>query len=240
MSRLVLFGLIVAAGLGLAVVGAHDDHPPHWFQSGGFSAYAGDTVEALDRDGDVIGSTTVSGGGWWEMEIDADHVAVQFRILAEGGVVQSPPLALHRGVLSRISAAWFTRDGSGAPPLGDTMEVRIIARRAEDGNIQFAVQDANGTVHLPRRNEFPGEGPSHHRWLRSTPVSLGDWHSAVIIARRAEDGRVEFALKVSGYPEFFPRKRYFPEEGPNHNRWLRSTPITIGEALAVAAGAGAD
>lgn len=48
-----------------------------------------------------------------------------------------------------------------------------------------------------------------------------------VIARHvAEDGRTEFGLRRDG-EDIFPRARFFPATGPDHDRWLRSTPIKV-------------
>ena len=42
------------------------------------------------------------------------------------------------------------------------------------------------------------------------------------------NGQTEFGFRVEGYDDIFPRARFFPAEGPDHNRFLRSSEIEIG------------
>ena len=82
---------------------------------------------------------------------------------------------------------------------------------------------------FPRARYFPATGPNHNRWLRSSEIDFGNGFVGRIIARRAPDGRIEFGFRVEGYEneDFFPRARYFPVDGPDHHRWLRSSEIAI-------------
>ena len=51
-----------------------------------------------------------------------------------------------------------------------------------------------------------------------------------IVARKAEDGRIEFGLRHGGTDPLFPRARYFPTN-VNHHDWLTSSPIHIPVAV---------
>ncbi len=104
----------------------------------------------------------------------------------------------------------------------EVVEARIIARRADDGRIEFGMRVDQKNA-LPQRRFFPATGPNHGRWLESAELELEDGYLGQIIARRADDGRVEFGFRVEGHEDILPRARFFPSEGPDHNRWLRSS-----------------
>ena len=213
---------------------------PHWFQSWGYSDYVGAEIHAYDRAGTLVGSTTVDESGGWDLQIDPTHAVVIFQLETAEELLQTPPFALIQSILSGVSVNFFTADGAAPAIEGNTVSARIVARRAEDGRVEFGLRGPDGALILPDSRFFPAGGPGHHRWLRSTPVNVmgenGVEASAVIIARQAEDGRIEFALRSDGYADTFPKARYFPGEGPDHHRWLRSTELQLGEALAVAMG----
>ena len=78
---------------------------------------------------------------------------------------------------------------------------------------------------LPRSRYFPVD-PGHGRWLRSTPIEVDGTVVGRINARLAANGRIEFAFTPTGGDLILPSSRYFPAN-PGHNRWLRSTEITL-------------
>ena len=72
--------------------------------------------------------------------------------------------------------ALFAVVGSvAAEVLVSTKEVRIVARRLDDGRTEFALQERDGTGWsdriLPTRRFFPAE-LGHDRWLVSSPISV--------------------------------------------------------------------
>ncbi len=124
------------------------------------------------------------------------------------------------------------------------VEVRITAQRLEDGRTEFALQQREGDGWseriAPRARFLPAEPPID-RWLFSTPVTVGapdmlqtEGGGGVevrITAQRLEDGRTEFAIEQregDGWSErIAPRARFLPAEPPV-DRWLFSTPVTVG------------
>ena len=73
---------------------------------------------------------------------------------------------------------------------GDGVEVRIAARRLDDGRVEFALQEraADGWSErvLPSRRFFPADGRG--RWLYSSPVSVGAEADAPTVVARVIDG----------------------------------------------------
>ncbi len=83
---------------------------------------------------------------------------------------------------------------------------------------------------MPRQRYFPADAMVD-RWLRSSPVEVGGAEIGRINARLLEDGRIEFAFTPTDGERIAPQARYFPA-GARVGRWLRSTEITIGPAVA--------
>ena len=103
--------------------------------------------------------------------------------------------------------------------------VRIIARLQQDGDIEFGLRTADGDQ-FPRRRIF-SSSISDERWKRSTPVALDNGAAVRIIARRAGDARVEFALRTDEpLQEFLPTRRLFSRSTPV-GAWRVSSPLLI-------------
>ena len=121
-----------------------------------------------------------------------------------------------------------------APPAqaqsDDETTGRIVARRLDDGRVEFAWQPTGGARVLPTQRYFPTDA-TVDRWLRSSPVEVGGAELGRINARRLSDGRVEFAFTPTDRERITPRARYFPADA-RVGRWLRSTEIAIGPARA--------
>ena len=131
---------------------------------------------------------------------------------------------------------------------------RIVARRLDDGRVEFGWQPTGGgfgreltpdgnTIFryvarvLPAQRYFPTDA-TVDRWLRSSPVEFGEQAIGRIEARLLSDGRIEFAFTPTDGERILTDARYFPTE-TRLNRWLRSTEITIGAPspfIAVSAG----
>ena len=128
---------------------------------------------------------------------------------------------------------------------GSEAELRIAARRLDDGRLEFALQqrraDGNwGRRTLPTVRFFPAAAPPG-RWLVSTPLTVdasgADGGEPVsvevrIVAQRLADGRTEFGLQQrragSGWSErLLPRARFVPATS-TVGRWLVSTPLMVG------------
>ncbi len=128
---------------------------------------------------------------------------------------------------------------------GET-EVRITARNADGGRVEFALQERDGSGGwaeriLPPSRFFPDV--DHTEWLNSSVVSVESVNVfARIIARNTASGSIEFGLQwgaESGVwvERILPERRFFPDI--DHTRWLNSSPMMIGEAPVGSAGDGA-
>ena len=126
--------------------------------------------------------------------------------------------------LAAIIAADFTAPAQAQSE--DETTGRIVARRLDDGRVEFGWQPAGGARVLPRQRYFPTDA-TVDRWLRSSPVEVGGAEIGRINARLLSDGRIEFAFTPTDREWITPQARYFPANA-RANRWLRSTKITIG------------
>ena len=130
-------------------------------------------------------------------------------------------------------------DPAGTVAAGD--EVRIVARKLDNGKIEFGLQqqqsdDSWGDRLRPTRRFFPASARAG-RWLQSSPVTLAvaaapeDFSEDVsvrIVARRLDDDRVEFGLQQRAgdgtWDEpLLPARRFFPADTAV-GRWLVSSP----------------
>ena len=236
--RAALFlGLIaMIAALATSVDAQGQPKTPHWFWGTDADAYAGSTIQAVDQNGTVVETATIDSDGGWSVVVSPEDASqVKLRILSASGDRETALMDVIVGGFDPdgLSIAEFQAVDSG-DDLDDlqgdaeTLTVRIIARRAPDGRVEFGMRPPVGDDIFPRARYFPATGPDHNRWLRSSEIDFGDGFVGRIIARRAPDGRVEFGFRVAGYDDLFPRARYFPATGPDHNRWLRSSEIEIG------------
>ncbi len=141
------------------------------------------------------------------------------------------------GAVSALGFALAAARNSGA-------EVRIEARRLDDGRVEFALSERGadgewGDRILPSSRYFPAG--SRGGWLRSSPVSVGAGAPAPAVrieARRLGDGRIEFALSERGTDgewgdRVLPSSRYFP--AGSRGGWLRSSPVSVGASAPAAA-----
>ena len=138
--------------------------------------------------------------------------------------------------IAAIIAADLTAPVQAEPggPVDDETAGRIVARRLADGRVEFGWQPRRtdgewGSESLPTKRYFPTDA-TVDRWLRSSPVWVYGVPIGQINARLLSDGRIEFAFTPIYRERIEPRARYFPA-GITHDRWLRSTEITIGPAL---------
>ena len=102
---------------------------------------------------------------------------------------------------------------------------RIVARRLDDGRVEFGWQPSGGARVLPRQRYFPADA-TVDRWLRSSPVEVGGAAIGRINARLRSNGRIEFAFTPTDGERIEPRARYFPPDA-EVDEWWRSTEITI-------------
>ena len=158
-----------------------------------------------------------------------------------------------RGLLVLVaSAAVLVVLGTAAVPssvaahAGDDAsdEVRIVARKLEDGRVEFGLQqreseDSWGERMLPATRFFPADA-TVDRWLRSSPLTVhvaatGDRAATDvmvrIVARKLANGKVEFGLRKqlpddSWSGELLPSVRMFPTTAAVGS-WLQSTAISV-------------
>ena len=231
-----LIGAAVLLAAQASSIGAQQPKTPHWFWGADASQYVGAQISAINQDGvevdsDGEGSGVVNrDGGWWVTVSPEDARTVKLRLVLGDMVRETDALDVIEGGFDPegLSIAAFSPVSTTLDESGNTISVRIIARRAEDGRIEFGMRDPDGVDIFPRARYFPAAGPDHNRFLRSSEIDFGSGYTGRIIARRAPDGRVEFGFRVEGYDDIFPRARYFPASGPDHNRFLRSSEIEIG------------
>ncbi len=217
-----------------ATTNAQDNpRPPHWFWGTDMDRYVGDMIVAINESGVQVGASDIDNQGGWAVTVSPDEArTVTLRLVTDSGNRETGQLDVMDGGFDPdgLSISEFSnRVTDEIEATGDTLSVRIIARRAEDGRIEFGMRDPDGEDIFPRARYFPATGPDHNRFLRSSEIDFGDGFTGRIIARRAPDGRVEFGFRVEGYEDIFPRARYFPATGPDHNRFLRSSEIEIGQ-----------
>lgn len=216
-----------------SITAQDNPRPPHWFWGNDLDSYVGDQVVAINQDGAQVGSTTVESRGEWTVTVSPEDArTVTLRLISDSGTRATDPLDVMDGGFDAEGLSisdfrhWISEELGGSD---DTIAVQIIARRADDGRIEFGMRDPDGENILPRARFFPDGGPGHSRWLSSTEIDFGGGFVGRIIARYvSEDGRTEFGFRVEGYDDIFPRARFFPASGPDHNRWLRSSEIEIG------------
>lgn len=211
---------------------------PHWFWGDDADAYAGSEIKAFNQSGSEVstggeGSGRIDADGTWFVAVTTEGGTrqVKLRIVSARGDRETGLLDVIQGGFSPagLSITAFRPVPEELDFDGETISVRIIARRAPDGRIEFGMRDPDGENVLPPARYFPVGGPGHTRWLRSTEIDFGGGYVGRIIARHVEEtGRTEFGFRVEGYPDIFPRARFFPASGPDHNRWLRSSEIEIG------------
>lgn len=227
---------------------------PQVFYGADADAYAGSVIEVFNQSGVKISSggegTGIIGsdGTWWVQISLEDATRAKLRIVSASGDRETQLLDLIEFDLKEISIREFSpvatspsqppqasvcgapKDSSSAnlAGAGETISVRIIARRAPDGRIEFGMRGPDREDILPRARFFPADGPGHSRYLRSTPIDFGGGFEGRIIACHVDaDGRTEFGFRVEGFDDIFPRARFFPATGPDHNRFLRSSEIEI-------------
>ena len=167
-------------------------------------------------------------------------------------VRRSRPLRLVHAALAVAVAAGATAAVSSAASgqqaaSGDqaVVALRIVARKLENGRIEFGLQqrqtdDSWGDRQLPGRRFFPTTAEVG-RWLSSSTLTVGGSGTVGaaagigeadvrIIARRLENGRVEFGLQQrrddSWGDRLLPRRRFFPTTA-EVGRWLSSSAVTV-------------
>ena len=164
-----------------------------------------------------IASVTVAVKQTYSLDIDAaERVAIDVALAAQ---CSSSP-----SVQSPIQSS---PDGSGSTnnveaPTPDFPAGRIMARRLEDGRVEFAYRPEGAEIILPKRRYFPVSAQVD-RWLNSTPIHVEGVEIGRISARLRANGSIEFSFIVSDGERLLPRQRIFPAS--SGGKWLRSTVI---------------
>lgn len=176
-----------------------------------------------------IANVTVSVKATYSLAIDAaERVAIDIALAAQCSAAPStgdsdpPPPET-----SEDTSASTSSTGSGASnevdtPTADFPAGRIMARRLDDGRVEFAYRPEGEEIILPRKRFFPTTAPVG-RWLNSTPIEFDGVEIGRISARLRENGTIEFSFIVADGERILPRQRIFPASGGG--RWLRSRVI---------------
>ena len=106
-------------------------------------------------------------------------------------------------------------------PEPEPVQLRVIARLAEDGRIEHGVELASGEQVLPQRRFLDAE-PDDRRWFESSNVEVDGGSIGIIRARRLDDGRVEFGFVDADGNVIAPDVRFLPAELAE-GVWLRSS-----------------
>ncbi len=187
---------------------------------------------------------TVAGGNTqtltWTAADPFPHFDFEFDIGCGGA---APPTAPTPPPPTDDSSPTTPDDGAAVVEPG-TDTVRIVARRLENGKIEFGLQQRRddttwGGRLLPSARLFPADAEVGD-WLVSSPVTVSAGESADalasdvelrITARLVSDGRVEFALQQrlgdGAWGDLqAPARRFFPA-GARVDRWLHSSVIAL-------------
>ena len=103
----------------------------------------------------------------------------------------------------------------------------ITARRLDDGRVEFAFRPSGGAQIFPEQRYVPADAELNN-WLVSSDVTHVDATLGRIIARRLDDGRMEFGFRVEGGDELLPHLRFVP--AVTSGAWLRSSELSFSVA----------
>ena len=103
----------------------------------------------------------------------------------------------------------------------------ITARRLDDGRVEFAFRPSGGARIFPEQRYVPADAELNS-WLVSSDVTHVDATLGRIIARRLDDGRMEFGFRVAGGDELLPHLRFVP--AVTSGGWLRSSELSFSVA----------
>ncbi len=107
----------------------------------------------------------------------------------------------------------------------DEIAGRIVARRLDDGYVEFGWQPAGNERILPHLRHFPPDARVDH-WLNSSTVEVEGTEIGRVNARLRSDGKIEFAFTPIDGERIEPRARYFPVDA-GVGRWFHSAQITF-------------
>ncbi len=142
------------------------------------------------------------------------------------------PRLLLAAVTLALLVALF--DAAGAAAQSDAAEVRIVARKAQGGRVEFCLQvEATAARSCPGARFFPFETATVGSWLRSRTIELGQ-ATLRIRARRNPGRRIEFALGVELGDEssvILPELRFVNWDAARIDHWLRSSPVLVRVAI---------
>ena len=192
--------------------------------------------------GAVSAGCTVAGGNsrtlTWTAADPFPHFDFEFDVYC-GGSAPPPTTVQPAGDSTETS-----EDDSAGAVDSATADLRIVARRLDNGKIEFGLQQRRhdgtwGERRFPRSRLLP-VGAEVGRWLVSSPLTvsvgesadaLADDHELRIVARRVSGGRVEFRLETrqeggAWGDRQVPARRFFPA-GARVGRWLGSSVITL-------------
>ncbi|MDE0652120.1 MAG: hypothetical protein OXI26_00505 [bacterium] len=195
------------------------------------------TVTSLTSGCTVAGGTTQTLA--WSATDPFSHFDFEFDIGCGGA---APPTTPTPPPSTEDPTDTAPGDGAAVGESG-TEVVRIVARRLENGKIEFGLQQRRhdgswGERVFPTARLFPTTA-SVGSWLNSSAINLGVADSADsfdeqvrvrITARLRSDGRVEFGLQehdgTSWGEREFPARRFFPT-GARVDRWLHSSVLVV-------------
>ena len=135
--------------------------------------------------------------------------------------------------LALAAAALATAPTAQAHPGITTTETSIdvvgaiTARRLDDGRVEFAFRPRGGARIFPEQRYVPADAASNS-WLVSSDVTHVDDTLGRIIARRLDDGQMEFGFRVEGGDELLPELRFVP--AVTSGGWLRSSELSFSVA----------
>ena len=133
--------------------------------------------------------------------------------LAAAALATGPTAVAHPGITTTETSI----DVAGA----------ITARRLDDGRVEFAFRPSGGARIFPEQRYVPADAASNS-WLVSSDVTHVDDTLGRIIARRLDDGQMEFGFRVEGGDELLPELRFVP--AVTSGGWLRSSELSFSVA----------
>ena len=133
--------------------------------------------------------------------------------LAAAAIATGPTAVAHPGITTTETSI----DVVGA----------ITARRLADGRVEFAFRPSGGARIFPEQRYVPADA-ALNSWLVSSDVTHVDATLGRIIARRLDDGRMEFGFRVEGGDELLPHLRFVP--AVTSGGWLRSSELSFSVA----------